>query len=246
MIYRILLVVSFCAIASYNAAAQEIRADLPSFDKIVIGPKINLELVKGAAESIQITFDGIEEDRINYEVVRGKLHIYLDDARYVEKSIRWNDRNWPKKKMYEGVTVNAKVAFNTLESLDIRGEGVVNVSDITSSQTFRLQVYGEPAVYLEGVESNFFKAQLYGEPHLTISGGFSEEQVYRVYGDAVVRCENFPADWIRTTTFGESELALNGGEIKITALGDGKITYVGNPHIRKSLVLGDLSLVRSN
>ncbi len=244
MICRVFLLAFYCTISICRVGAQEITDDLAPFEKIVIGPKINLELIKGESEHIDITYHGIEEDRINYEVVHGKLRIYLDDARYVEKSIRWNDRHWDKQKMYEGVEVKARVTYKTLEALDIRGEEFVLVENVIASLKFSLQIYGESEVYLEGMESSLFKAHLYGEPNLTIASGFSEEQVFRVYGEATVICDNFRGDWIRTTSFGDSDLSLNGEEIKITALGDAKISYVGNPIIRKSLVLGDLSMVK--
>ncbi|MDH3651123.1 MAG: DUF2807 domain-containing protein [Saprospiraceae bacterium] len=235
----------FCLLmTTVIASSQVISSNLEDFKKIVIGPKIDLTLSHGNLPSIQIEYDNIEEHRINYEVVGKSLRIYLDDARYVERSVRWQDKRTYSEKMYKGVEVHAHVTFRQLEALDVRGEEVVAANDIIRAETFKLQLYGESMVTLKGVESNLFKANVYGDVVLHIEDGYSAEQIYRLYGDSEVRCENFQGGFVRTTSFGDSELTVYAEDLKITAFGDASIYYAGNPHIHKNIVIGDISVVR--
>ncbi len=219
----------------------QIKSTLSSFNKIIIGPKVDLVLYQGDQEAIRIDFDHIEEDRINYKV-RGKtLKIYLDDAVYVEKSIkRGRDWSWSRKK-YAGVEVVAHVTYAELKALDVRGEQEVEVIDPIDAPKFKLKLYGEPQVNLNEVICGQFKAKAYGDVRLNVKNGNSVEQIFRLYGDCEVYCSNFKSNNIRATCFGDCKLNIHPESLEITAFGDASVRYIGSPDINKRIVIGDLS-----
>lgn len=222
-------------------AQAQIKAILNDFDKIVIGPKVNLVLYEGDQEFIRIDYENIEEPRINYKLNGKTLKIYLDDARYVEKSVKvGDDWSWSRK-MYEGVEVTAYVTYSTLKGLDVRGEQEVNVIDAIDAPVFNLHLYGEPTVNLNEVICGQFKAKIYGDIVLNIQGGNSVEQIFRLYGDCEVNCSNFEGEYIKATCFGDSELSVHPESLEITAFGDASIRYTGTPDIDKGIVIGDVS-----
>ena len=232
---------TLCLLGSLTNGSAQINSSLEKFDKIVVGPKINLVLSAGEEASIKIEYDKIEEHRINFKIVGQTLRLYLDDARFVEKSVR-NKRNWSwNRSMYAGVEVTAYVTYQQLSSLDVRGEQTVDVLDLIDEPTFNLNLYGESTVNIADILCGIFKANIYGDIRLNIEKGNSVEQTFRLYGDCEVNCANFEGDRVKATCFGDSDISLNPESLKVTAFGEAVISYSGSPDINKGLVIGDVS-----
>ena len=80
--------------------------DLLPFHTIVSGPHIELELKNGLSESMDITTDGVSMDDVIYEVKGKTLHIYLRDARNIEKTRKYKKGG---SKWSEGIYKDNKI-----------------------------------------------------------------------------------------------------------------------------------------
>src|SRR5688572_2746378 len=85
--------------------AQEINRDLKPFCKVVVSPKVHLILEQGDKESIRVTYDNVDADKINIKVQGNTLRVYLDEAKVTEKTYRTNGNQ--KKGIYHDVSVTA-------------------------------------------------------------------------------------------------------------------------------------------
>ena len=65
-------------VATFNVEAQDKIHSVKSFDKIIVSPHIELNLVEGSEESVKIENAKVSEDKINIEVEGKTLRIYLD------------------------------------------------------------------------------------------------------------------------------------------------------------------------
>lgn len=229
-----------------SATVAQIKSDLSSFQKIAIGPRIDLILEEGTHESISIDFENIDENRINYKVNGNTLRIYLDQAKYAEKYIK-TDGGWDRaKRMYEGVKIKAHVTFKTLKSLNVRGDQIVKVISPVYAKTFSTDLQGTCSVDFEELICGEFKANVYGDVHLKVHNGSSADQTYRLYGTCEVDCLQFKSDFVKATCFGSSQLIVHPESLRMNAFGSSSVAYVGNPHVSKGLVVGDVSLRKIN
>src|SRR3954467_8655569 len=103
-----LLLVLICpALLTFGQKSQE---TLKPFTKIIASPRINLILKKGDHEDIRLVYKDVSKGKINI-VVKGKtLHLYLDNARKIEKTERNFDKYGSSRHgIYEGVSITAYV-----------------------------------------------------------------------------------------------------------------------------------------
>ncbi len=242
------LIVSVMILCCSTAWAQTIEKSLPSFEKIVISPMIEVELTEGEEESIRLEYNGIEADKINYEVKGNTLRIYLDDARITVKDRKYY-RNGLRyhRPIYEGVQVKAYITYRKLRSLEVRGEERITCNSPLVGDNFRLKLYGESKVTLASLETDYLKAALYGENKLTILAGSTQKQRYRMYGENLIDTKNLSAQLISTSLFGESQLSLNAsGQLRVTVLGESDIYNAGEARLSRRLVIGRANIQHSN
>ena len=240
---RQLCLLIICSLAlSQSRAAQTI--DLPPFEKIVTGPRIALTLVQGDTEQAQFAFDGIDADRLNYEVKNGTLHIYLDYARNIEKQKKV-EGEWGEYKtgIYTGGRVLATVTYRTITKLVTKGEEDIMVDGSLADESFKLKVFGDSRVNLEEVNTNRFKVKMYGDCELTIDSGSAEHQKYTLYGDHFIDIENVKSRKVKSTMFGDTEMRVNADALRFTALGTADIHCQGDTAVRK-VVLGEHQITR--
>lgn len=225
---------------SAGLQAQEISKDLKAFRKIVASPRINVILEKGDTESIRLVYDGVSKSKINIEVYRKTLSIYLDNARKIEKPSSDRDRygtlNTP---MYAGASITAYVTYVELESLEIRGNQELTCNGPIESDEFRLRAYGENEIRLASLKTGFFKASLYGENELRIKGGKVVEQKYKLYGENKIDTRDMKSVFTSTSIFGEGRVRINSSEeVRIDAFGEPSIYVDGGAFVNKRLVIG--------
>jgi hypothetical protein len=230
------------------ANAQTPDKALSSFDKVIVSPLVSLILVAGEQESIKLQYENIEPDKVNYIVQNKTLHIYLDDAKITVKNQKWRDGDQTyQKPIYEkDVKVTAYVTYKQLKSLDVRGEEETTCRDELASDVFKLRVYGQAKVTVASLKARKLKAAFYGENKVTILSGQAVKQRYRVYGDNEIDTENLIGQNVSAHSYGESQLRVNASNrMGVMALGESDIRYAGGAHLRKGLVLGDVTIRRA-
>ncbi len=237
------------AIALGLSAAQaqnepnEIQKDLRSFSHIVASARVNLVLKKGEKESIRLVYDNVSKSKINIEVTNHTLHIYLDNARKIEKMDPYYDGHGPRHSMYQGVTITAYVTYNYLEGLEIRGNQELTVLDPIDADEFRLKAYGENEIRLTSLTTDFFKATLYGQNILKITNGKVVEQKYKLFGENKIDTREMKSAYASASIFGEGNMAVNTTEeIRVDAFGEPSISVVGGGNVNKRLVFGHAAI----
>lgn len=226
--------------------AQEFKKDLASFDQIVVSPKINLILEEGDRESVRVQYARIDEGKINIEVNNGKLHLYLDNARIVEKQERTYDHN-SRMSIYRDVEITAYVTYKRLKSLEVRGEQEVTCLSKLENEKFKLKVYGEAEITLEALYTQKLKAVVYGENKIKIKEGKADHQRFRLYGENRINTRALASSTVSTTIYGEGRLAVNASdEVRISAFGEPHIDVAGTSYINKGIVIGRADIRKSN
>lgn len=227
----------FLTLAAF--AQEEIQKELKSFSHIIASPRVNLILKKGEKESIRLVYNDVSRSKINIEVSNHTLHIYLDNARKVEKIDPYEPSHGPRKNMYDGVSITAYVTYRSLEGLEIRGNQELTCYDPIESSEFRLRAYGENEITLASLKTDFFKASLYGTNKLKIQKGKVIEQKYKLYGENKIDTRELKSAYASTSIFGEGQLRITSTEqVRVDAFGEPNIYVNGGAHVNRRLVIG--------
>jgi hypothetical protein len=232
--------------ATFLGYAQEIKKDLKPFSKIIASPRINLILEKGDKENIRLVYDDVSKSDINI-VVKGKtLHIYLEDAKKVEKTVRHHHENGSARHgIYEGVSITAYVTYRELELLEVRGGQEVTCKDAIDTDRFILRAYGETNITLASLKTEYFKASLYGQNNLKIKKGKVLEQKYRLFGENKIDTQEMRSEYTSTSIFGEGKLNINTTEeIRVNAFGEPRIYVNGGGHVNRRLIFGRAKITK--
>jgi hypothetical protein len=231
---------------THISVGQEFEKELRSFDKIVVSPKINLILEKGDHEAIRIKYSRIDAGKINIEIENGKLHLFLDNARIVEKQERTNEYH-SKMSIYRDAEVTAYVTYTELEGLEVRGEQEVTCLSSIDSEKFKLKVYGETEITFESLTTQKFKAVAYGENKIKIKEGKADHQRYRLYGENKIDTRALSSSTVSTTIYGEGRLTVNASdEVRISAFGEPQVNVIGTSFINKGIVIGRADIRKNN
>jgi hypothetical protein len=232
-----------------TAQAQTSSKTLPSFDKVIVSPRVSLVLVSGEQENVRFQYENIDPEKVNCYVEDKALRIYLDDAKVTIKHKKWRDGNNVRKEPIYGndVKVTAYVTYRQLNELEVRGEEEAICQSEINADVFKLRVYGEATVTLASVKANELRANIYGENKITIQGGQADEQLYRVFGESQIDAENLIGQNVSTSLYGESKLKLYASNrIGVTAFGESDVKYHGGGHLQKGLVLGEVTVHKTN
>lgn len=229
---------------TFNIQAQEKIVQVKSFDKIIVSPHIELNLVERSEESVKIENAKVSEDKINV-VVEGKtLRIFLDGAKMVTKSekVERGGDKW-KESIYKGTMVTATVSYRTLKALSIRGEEVVKAKSPINQDKLKLAIYGDSKVYLNSLTVKDLTASIYGESYLEIASGSVDRQVFRAYGESEVNTTAMDNRNTKITAYGESNFRIKVSDrLKVTCYGETIVTYEGEATLDKGIVIGEAEI----
>jgi len=234
-VYLVTLVIALTSIV--NSYSQSKTIEIDHFDEATISPHIQVTFVKGDKEAVIIESASVSKEKINIEVVRNSLKIYLDDAKMVTKNVTVKENGWKRKKpIYKGTQVVATVIYKELKELSIGGEETIVCKSAIEREDFRLKIYGESRVTLNAVALNSFIVSIYGESNLEIKDGYASNQKYTVYGEATINALEVQNQNTKITTYGESSFRVQVEDrLKVTAFGEATVAYQGNPSISKGI-----------
>jgi len=238
---KLLTTTCLLLLVALASKAQQTQS-LPSFSKIVISPKIELELIAGESESITWEAFGVDEESINIEVKGNKLKIYLDNAKIAVMS-KEGSFGWRYPMYDKHVLVKAKVTYNQLKRLEVRGEEAVNISsDLQTDKKFTLKAYGASNIKCAGVSAEKFKAILIGENELEVLSGLTPKQKIKSIGQNTVDFSALKSYRAKTSTIGEGLFHLNVRDfLHISAIGESVVQIKGSPAVSKGLIIGENS-----
>ncbi|GAB4051136.1 GIN domain-containing protein [Spirosoma litoris] len=237
----------FLLLLAFFVHAQTPANVLPSFDKVITSPHVSIVLVAGEQENIQLQYQNIEPEKVNYVVQNKTLSIYLDDARITVKNQKWKegDMEFTRPIYDKSVKVTAFVTYKSLKSLQIRGEEEATCQSDLTSDSFKLKVYGQATVNLTGLTANKLKVSLFGENKVAIHSGKVARQQYRIYGENTLDTEKLIGELVSVHSYGDSQLNVYASNrIGVMAFGESDIKYAGDGNLRK-LVIGEVKIHRA-
>ena len=239
------LFILLLTMATASFAQEEITKDLRSFNKVIASPKINLILEEGDHEGIRLVYSNVSQDKINI-VVKGKtLHLYLDDAKVVDKLERANLHG--KESIYRHANVTAYVTYKQLKHLEIRGTQELTCNSELKAKKFKLKAYGQNEITLAGMKAEYLKTSLYGENELKIKGGTAEYQKYRLFGENKIDTQALKSFSTITNIYGESKIKLSTqDELRVNSFGESRVSYNGDAQVSRGLIFGKTHIDKIN
>ena len=241
------LLVTICLIliGAEKDFAQEVTTVSP-FDKVIVSPHVKVTFTRGDKETVTVQSSTVGKDKIHIESNGSTLRVYLEGAKEVTKNEKSND-NGHKISLYKGTVLTVTIAYKTLKSLSVRGEEDILLKSKLEQEDFDLNLYGETTVELSEVQLNKMSTTMYGETKLLLKSGKITEQKFTAYGESKVEALGISNNVTRATLYGEAELNVNVSDrIRVTAYGEAKIGYKGNPEISKGLTIGGVKIYKLN
>ena len=214
--------------------------NLPPFHTIVSGPHVELELKNGLDEAMEIETDGVSREDVIYEVKGKTLHIYLRNARNIEKTKKYkNGRSKWSVGIYKDSKIKATITFRDLRKLVTKGKERVNINGPIGGQSFKYKSYGDQKVSFASIETENFRAKLYGETDLKIKNGYADLQRYKLYGDHNIDTQNVKTKKVKASNFGEVDLDVDTKIVALTSFGIADIKSKSRAVVRKGIVIGE-------
>ncbi len=224
------------------AFGQQFSEDLDPFNKLVVDPYIEIELVKGDKEQIEVFYDNIDPDEIFAEQQGKTLRVYLADAK-VGFSL-FADDNFRKKK-YRYSSVRMVITYKTLKNIQFRGEEKLTCNDELSGSRIKLKAYGQTKIRIASVDTRKFKVALYGENEMKISSGNTYNQIVNTYGENTIEASNLISYGVKTNSFGENRISVNATDyLRILHIGEGRLSYAGQPTVERNWTIGEVDIRR--
>lgn len=215
------------------------------FHKVIISPYIQVTFVQGAEESVTIDHIIVDSSKLHVEVKGGTLRLYLDGAKDLPRYQQpYNSSgNRLSHDHYPNHAVMATVVYKKLDALSLRGEETLLCKSPLWADRFTLRVYGESTIIFTEVHISKMHTTIYGESTLDIKAGAVDKQYYTCYGEGKINTTAIAGQAAWVTAFGETEFRINVSDrIKITAFGEARLRYMGNPAIVKGIHIGEMDL----
>ncbi|CAN5718699.1 hypothetical protein BH10BAC2_BH10BAC2_17610 [soil metagenome] len=222
------------------ATAQTKTVD--HFTKVIVSPYIQVTFVEGDEESVTINNITVDESKLHLEVNSQTLRIYLEGAKdfpkYEKDRSSGYDESHP---LYQNTSVVVTVTYKTLTDLSLRGEEEQLCKSVIDAAKFTLKIYGESEVTFNELNAAELETTIYGEASLNIKAGTVTDQQYTCYGEGRINSMSITGKTRRVIAYGEADVKLNvSDKIKITAYGDARLHYKGDPAIVKGIHFGDM------
>ncbi len=229
-------------LTAINASAQ--KKNVEHFDKVIVSAYIQVTFVQGNEESVTINDIDVDKSKLHIEVDNKTLRVYLDGAKDIPHYEKDYSNGYKETHpLYNKTTVVATITYRTLNELSIRGEEEQLCKSAINGDNFTLRIYGESKVTFNELNLQEMTTTMYGESTLEIKSGSVKEQRYTCYGEGRINAVAVTGSSSRITAFGEADFKLNvSDKIKITAFGEAKVHYKGNPDIVKGIHFGEMSV----
>lgn len=227
--------------------AQEV-VSVDHFDKVIISPHVQVVLTKGDKESVTIENCTVNRQKVNIESKGNTLRVYLEGAKEITGNEKTEENGRKiKKNIYTGTVLTVSISYKTLQELSLRGEETIRLKSKLDQESFHLLIYGEAKVSFDDVQLKKLGTTIYGESTLEIKSGNIIDQRFTAYGESKINTLAVTGKTAKATLYGESQLELNVSDlIKVTAFGEAKIGYKGNPQVKKGIVIGKAKIYQIN
>ena len=233
------------AFLALPGVAHSQAMEVGHFHKAVISPYIQATFVQGEAESVSVNRSIVDSRILHVEVSGGELRVYLEGAKdlphyQVDYREDGGQRSLP---LYPNHAVVVTIVYKRLDALSLRGTETYLCESPLSAKKFTLRVYGEPNVIFTAVHISNMHSTIYGDGTLEIRSGVVNRQYYTCFGNGKINSTAITGQAAKVTSFGDAEFNVNVSDrIKVTAIGEARLRYMGNPDIVKGIHIGDMDL----
>lgn len=245
----IIILLLFIGPISLWSQIKESR-ELPSFNKIIVSPLIDLILINGSSENVTLESTNESLDQVSAVVKGQSLRIFLKGARILARKKRKNRRDeahvlFERPGYDQSSRVTAYVTYVQLAGIQVRGQNRITVRGKLTADRFKLKAFGSTDIHFDYMDVGQLKVALYGDHKVVIDSGQVQKQVYLAYGDNRVNVTTLEGISARTSLYGDNQISMNVAEIiKVSSLGEADIYYKPGPKIQKGLVIGDTNIRR--
>jgi hypothetical protein len=232
----------------FSSGLQAQVKTVAHFEKIIISPYIQVTFTEGDREEVNIENCTVDKSKLHMEVNNKTLWVYLDGAKQIPKNETSYENGYKEKhSIYNGTVVIATITYKMLNSLSIRGDETQLFKSAVSAGEFDLRLYGETKLTMNEVNFGELHTKLYGENTLEIKTGTIKEQHYTSYGESKINTAAVNGRSGYVVSYGDSDFTMNAADkIKVTAFGDAKLHYKGDPEIVKGIHIGDMLIDKIN
>lgn len=168
---KIWVVVSL--ILAFNSTfCQVTEKPLVNFNKIEVGPKINLTLQQGEIESALIPEVYVDLSELVFEVKNHALYIYLKGAKNkIKNELIINKGRIYRSEKYKYLSVDVTVNYKSLSKLIVKGNNNIVCNGEINGNNALIAVHNNSKVEIEKVVSNFLNIKLCNCSSLKINQG---------------------------------------------------------------------------
>ena len=226
--------------------AQNSTISVSNFDTVTISPHISVTFKQGTEESVVVESLTEPIEKLNVEVKKNNLSIYLEGARITTKNEKEKTEYYTRSKpIYKGTVAKLVVTYKDINTLDLRGEEQFYFEDTIETEKLKLKIFGASEVNMNSVNVSTLAATLYGESHFEIMSGTTNKQRIIAYGETTVNTQNVESKETKLTAYGSGTFQLNvADKLKVSSYGEATIVYKGNPDVNRGIVLGETKIVR--
>ena len=228
-----------------TGAAHAQPGPVAPFHKVIISPYIQASFVQGNEESVTVNSTIADSGKLHVEVQNGSLRLYLEGAKDFPHDQRAYDDEGRMQNhhLYPDHAVVVTVTYRKLDGISLRGSETYLFGSPLSAKKLDLRVYGESKVIFTEVHISKMHTFIYGESSLEMRSGEVDKQYYTCFGNGIIQSTAITGEAAKVTAFGDAEFNVNVSDrIKVTAIGDARLRYLGNPAIVKGIHIGEIDL----
>ncbi|MEM9391457.1 MAG: DUF2807 domain-containing protein [Bacteroidota bacterium] len=220
--------------------------DIGYFNKVSIGPHVNLHFVQGDEEEVKIDYRRIDEEDIHVKRVGKTLKIYLEKSKNLPKKVKvYNGMYKEKVSIYAHARVTAYVTVRDLKKIVTKGEEFVYSDKPLVVDKLKIKSYGSSDIRLTSLKADRLKAVLWGEHDLRIKEGIVKKQVIKGIGDNNIQNEDLITNVTKVGVLGETEIDVNAKDyLRLSSLGESVVKYSGLPRINRWFTIGENNMYR--
>ncbi|MEQ9221028.1 MAG: DUF2807 domain-containing protein [Cyclobacteriaceae bacterium] len=238
-----LLFVSIIMMTCSPSIGQEhkIARNLDSFDRILIGPGVNVELIESDKEFIELVSDGEAMYDLDIEVKDNQLKV---NYKLIDLDNNSDQKYSLKGTRYEDVVVDGKIYYRFLNELDFRGSHELFTDEKFTADEFAIKLFGASEMSLANVVARQLEIKLVGENKLIIMDGEAADLELRFVGDNEVSIRGMKAEDAQIKAIGDNEIDIYVAEsLGVSTIGETKIRHKGDAKVKK-FNIGETKLVK--
>lgn len=226
------------------AMGQSKTIDVDSFDEVIISPHLEVVFKKGNEESVTVNELKVPMNKLNLEVKRNTLHVYLEGAKITTETKKvMVDGSMRKVPIYKGTQGKLVVTYKDVETFSLRGEEKFVFDSTLSKNKMKFNIYGESQIEVKEAQIDELRVAIHGESSFEIKKGKIKKQRFTAYGESMVNTLGVNNETTKITAYGDGDYKFNISErLKITSYGESNISYKGNGEVKKGLVIGDTTI----